>query len=97
MLRYDEIKKTGTIQKVSSAQTMTALDIIIFFIIDVVASLVGRLFFDFTDVNFYRHMMDISGVSGYVSVVIILSVILFIIRSITKKSEEDMYLSIIKD
>lgn len=97
LLRYDEIKKTETIQKVSSAQRMTALDIIMFVIIDVVISLVGRQIDGFTDVNFYRHMMDISGVSGYVAVVIILSVILFIIRSITKKSEEDMYLSIIKD
>jgi len=99
LLRYDEIKKSGTTQiEPSFWKKQTALSIGTYAIFDVIFTLFeSMLFIDLTGVNFYRHMMDFSGVSGYVSVVIILAAGLIVVKSMAKKSEKNMRLSIAKE
>ena len=99
VLRYDELKKSGNAQiKPSFWKKQTAFSLVIYAIFDIIfTKLFDSLFIDLTNVNFYRYMMDFSGVSAYVSVVIILIVGLFIVKGIAKNSEKEMRLCIAKE
>lgn len=99
LLRYDEIKKTGTSQiKPSFWKNQTALSIVLYAIFDVIyTKAFGGLFSGIVGVGFYRYMIDFSGVSIYASVVIILAMALFVVKNVSKRAEKAMHLSIAKE
>lgn len=99
LLRYDEIKKSGTVQiKPSFWKKQSAFSVVAYAVFDIIFTrLWDVLLVDLMGSTFYRHMVDFSGVSKYVSVVIILAVGLIVVKNIAKKFEKDMRLSIAKE
>lgn len=99
LLRYNEIKKSGTSHvKPTFWQKQSAFSLITFTLFDILFTRIfSRLFGDYESHGFYRHMLDFSSFSPYVYIVATILVVIIILKNITKKLENDLRLSIIRE